>query len=118
MIAVSQVLLDFIQPLLKNEDNSQAILSKAKLGQIVWNFCVSDANNLPLDDQMKSILKNQLADSPEINEVVNKLTIRKQTLFDRYNDFIISVDLNKKNDGSIALKVISIPADKIDKTGN
>ncbi len=115
MEPLSEVLLNFIDPLLDGRDDEHTTLSKAKLGQIVWNSCVSDSLNLPIDKEMKRILKMQLVDSPEINKIVNTLTIRKNTLFSHYNNFIFSVELRKKQNGSTALHVISAPVDKIKK---
>ena len=88
MKIISELLLDFIAPILLSKEDEHEILSKAKIGQIVWNFCVSDQNNLPHDQEMKSILKSQLINSPEINKIVNYLTIRKNTLFSSHNEFI------------------------------
>ncbi len=56
-ISYSKILIDFIDPLLTGQEDETELLSKLTLGQIGWNFSVSDFKNFPLDNMHKESFK-------------------------------------------------------------
>jgi hypothetical protein len=112
-ISYSKVLIDFIDPLLTGQEDEKELLDKLKLGQIAWNFSVSDVNELPYDDIHKaSFLKITQYDS-RLKETLNKLVLRKAAKFSHYNQFLFNVEIREKKFGGKVVYVESVPADKI-----
>ena len=52
-ISYSKILIDFIDTILTGQEDETELLSKLTLGQIAWNFSVSNENDLPLDNMHK-----------------------------------------------------------------
>lgn len=115
MPSYSNILIEFIEPLLHGNESEELFLEKAKTGIMAWNFCISNANKLPLNAEMKQIMHQITSNSSEARETLKKLTIRKEMLFSQFNQFIFHVEIKTKSDGSKTLYVESAPANK---TGN
>ena len=113
MVFYSKVLMEFIEPLLSGTENAEEFLVKAKIGQMIWNYTISDSYNLSLDADMKKALKKLLSIHPEMIETMNMLVVRKAMLFQDYNHFIFTVENRYKPDGTANLYVESAPADKM-----
>jgi len=114
-ISYSGLLIKFIEPLLDGNENEEEYLMKAKFGQVAWNHCVADENELPLDSEMKSALKKILSIYPEMKETLNMMVLRKALEFPEHHQFIFTVESRHKPDGTVNLYVESAPADKIKK---
>lgn len=115
MTSYSGILIEFIEPMLQGNESEEALLEKAKIGIMAWNFCISNANKLPLNAEMKEIMHQITTNSSEARETLNKLTLRKEMLFPQFNQFIFHVEIKTKPDGSKTLYVESAPANKIGK---
>jgi hypothetical protein len=109
----SKILIEFIDPLLTGEEDESEFLSKARLGQVAWNFNVSDSNDLPYDDDHKKILFDLSKKDERFKETLNRLVKRKALKFSQYNQFLFKVEMRRKADGQATLYVESAPADKI-----
>lgn len=105
--------MEFIDPLLTGNEDESEFLSKARLGQVAWNFNVSDVNNLPYDDVHKSVLFDLSKKDKKFKETFNMLVKRKALKYSKYNQFIFTVEIRRKSDGGKTLYVESAPADKI-----
>lgn len=116
-ISYSQLLIDFIDPILDGQEDEITFLEKAKAGQIAWNFCVSDKLGVKGDQYMKAVLKNITAQHPEAKEILDPLVIRKQTLFEQYDQYILLVESREKPNGETTLYVESAPAKYLKKMG-
>ena len=112
-ISYSNLLIDFIDPLLTGQEDEVDFLNKAKLGQVAWNFSVSDTNNLPLDDIHKIILLDMTKKDSKLKEVLNMLVQRKALKYSRYNQFIFRLEIRENRHGQKTLYAESAPADKL-----
>lgn len=112
-VAYSAILIKFIQPLLKGDEDEEEYLTKARMGMIAWNFHVSDQNKLPYDKVMKTILKRMTKENSEGKRILNQLVLRKERHFSGYNQLLIKVEIRTKPDDSATLYVESYPVDKI-----
>ncbi len=115
MTSYSGVLIEFIEPLLQGNETEEALLEKAKIGMMAWNYSITNANKLPFNAEMKQIMLDTTSKNPEAKEVLNQLTLRKEMLFSQFNQFFFHVEIKTKPDGSKTLYVESAPADKIGK---
>ena len=109
-IAYSQLLIEFIEPLLTGQEDELEFWEKAKAGQIAWNFCISDQSGILGDDYMKTVLKQITDQHPQAKEVLNTLTLRKQTHFAQYDQYILQVETRRKPNGEVTLYVESAAA--------
>lgn len=109
-ISYSEILIEFIEPLLTGEEDEREYWEKAKAGQMAWNFCVSDKAGIQGDDYVKAVFKQITSQFPQAKEILNSLAIRKQTHFDHYDQYIFTVEIRRKSDGELKLYVESAPA--------
>jgi hypothetical protein len=114
-ISYSKLLIDFIDPLLTGQEDETELLSKLTLGQIAWNFSVSDLNDLPLDNRHKeSFIKITQYDS-KLKEILNQLVLRRAAKYSQHNQFIFKVEIREKKFGEKVVYVEAMPGDKIGK---
>ncbi len=113
IISYSNLLIQFIEPLINGDEDSEEFLMKAKIGQLAWNHCFSVEYELPFDQEMKTALKNLTEMYPDAKATLNMLAIRKSMKFGAYGQFIFKVECRHKPDGSVNLYVESAPADKM-----
>jgi hypothetical protein len=111
----SEVLSEFIEPMLGEEETEETFLQKARAGMIIWNYCVSKENNLKGTEEMSEILLQSLAEYPQMKPLLEKFVKRKQIYFAGLSHFIFEVRVNTKPDGTKTLYVETAPADKLDK---
>lgn len=109
-ISYSNLLLQFIEPILDGTEDEEAFMTKANMGKIAWNFCVSDQAELSIDHQMKTILKKMLPVNPQAKQILDQLVIRKQTRFAQYDQVIFDIEIRTQPDGSKTFYVESAPA--------
>lgn len=114
-ISYSNLLIQFIDPLLDGSEDEAAFLRKAKVGMIAWNFHVSDSHQLPYDKETKEILASATAENKEVKDILNYLLMRKQSDYYQYPQLIFKVEMRTKPNGMKTLYVESAPADKIAK---
>jgi hypothetical protein len=114
-ISYSSLLIDFIAPLITGQEDEHEFLEKVKLGQIAWNFSVSDNNHLPYDDIHKTILLSLTERNSNLKDILNKLVARKELKYSQHNQFIFKVELRRKKTGEKTLYVESAPAKWIKK---
>lgn len=113
-VSYSSILIDFINPLLTGKEDEYEFLAKAKLGQMAWNFSVSDLNKLPFDNIHKEIFLITLKQyDKELKETLNMLVMRKGIKFSQYNQFIFNIEMRTNKYGQKTLYAESAPADKI-----
>lgn len=112
-ILYSSILIDFIEPLITGDEDEHEFLDKAMLGQIAWNFSVSDTNDLPFDAIHKQIFNEIASTNSEVKEILNKLVLRRVMKFSQFNQFIFKVEIRENKLGQKTLYVESAPADKI-----
>ncbi len=112
-ILYSKILIDFINPLLTGQEDETELLSKLTLGQIAWNFSVSDENDLPLDNMHKESFIKITQYNSELKEILNMLVLRKATKYSEHNQFIFKVEIREKALGEKVVYVESVPRDKI-----
>lgn len=112
-ISYSSLLIDFIDPVITGEENEQEFLDKAKLGQIAWNFSVSDMNDLPHDDTHKAIFLTLTQKDAKLKDLLSMLVLRKSVKYSQYNQFIFKIEIRTNKIGQKTLYAESAPADKI-----
>ena len=117
-ISYSSLLIKFIDPLLDGTEDHQDFLSKAKFGQIAWNFAVSEKNGLPIDKEIKAIVRQSSAANSEFRIKLDMMIMRKFLEFGEYNQFLFRVENRHKEDGTANLFVESAPVDKLDLKRN
>ena len=111
----SEVLSEYIEPLLVEEETEETYLSKARAGMIAWNYCVSLENNLQGTSEMSEIIRNGFVQYPESKVVLEFFIERKKMHCAQYDQFIFDVRVNTKPDGTKTLYVESVPAAILDK---
>lgn len=116
-ISYSSVLIDFIHPLLNGDETDDEFLQKARIGQIAWNFAVSDKAGLTTDAKMKEVLKSITAQYRDSKEILNTLVMRKHDFFFYYDQIILTVEKREKPDGNTTLYVESAPASVLKDLG-
>jgi hypothetical protein len=116
-VSYSSVLIDFIHPLLTGDESDDEFLQKARIGQIAWNFAVSDKAGLATDDKMKEVLKGITGQYPDARETLNTLVMRKHDFFFDYDQIILTVEKREKPDGNTTLYVESAPASVLKDLG-
>jgi hypothetical protein len=109
-IKYSEVLSEFIDPILTDKETEETFLAKAKAGMTIWNYCVSKENNLAGTQEMEKLLEESYNGFAGIKQFAAKLVERKQKHFTSYDQFIFKVAINKRPDGSKTLYVESVPA--------
>lgn len=109
-VSYSDILLEFIAPLLTGQETEQEIWEKAKAGQMAWNFVVSDQAKIKGDDYVKAVFKQITSAYPEAKEVLDPLVIRKHQHFSQYDQYILIVETRRKTPDEIVLHVESAPA--------
>ncbi|MEM9259990.1 MAG: hypothetical protein AAGA62_10110 [Bacteroidota bacterium] len=114
-ISYSDVLIEYITPLLDGTEYLEDLEAKVKFGMVAWNYHVSDQNDLPLDAEMKAILKMMTMTHQEGRKKLNEMVLRKEQHFSQYNQYIATAEVRQKPDGSVTVYVESAPADKVKK---
>ncbi|MCC5931911.1 MAG: hypothetical protein JJU28_21890 [Cyclobacteriaceae bacterium] len=115
MVFYSQVLMDFIEPLLSGNEDNDEYLAKAWFGQTAWNYSIAEVNNLPYGAELKATIQKLNSMYPDMSEPMKRLVERKIEKFNDHNQFIFSVELRHKPDGTVSLYVESVPVDKLIK---
>lgn len=112
-ISYSSLLIDFIAPLITGQEDEHEFLEKAKLGQIAWNFSVSDLNNLPYDDIHKAIFLGLTERDSKLRETLNMLVLRKGFKYSQHNQFLFKLEIRTNKLGQKTVYVESAPTDGI-----
>ncbi len=112
-VSYSDILIDFIQPLLDGQETESSFLEKAKMGMVAWNFQVAEAHNIPFSREFKEIYDFISKTYPEGKAILSSLIKRKSTLYGEYHQFILKVESRKKPAGNTNLYVESVPIDKL-----
>lgn len=116
-VSYSSLLIEFIGPMLTGQETDEEFLTKAIVGQIAWNFAVSDKAELAMDQYMKEVLRSATEEFEDAQESLNALVLRKEVVFEEYDQLILKVEQRHKPDGSTTLYVESAPASILKKLG-
>ena len=116
-VSYSSLLIEFIEPMLTGHETDEEFLTKAIVGQIAWNYAVSDKAGLAMDGYMKQVLKSVTEQYEDAQESLNALVLRKGVCFEEYDQLILKVEQRHKPDGSTTLYVESAPASILKKLG-
>lgn len=63
--AYSDILQDFAAPLLHIKDNGEEFVSKLKVAELIWNYCITEDLNLPISIQIEKAIQESNKLHPE-----------------------------------------------------
>jgi hypothetical protein len=95
----SEIIQNFIRPLLNSKDNDEVLLQKFKLGEIIWNYCIAKEFQLPVFDELDRIVTEQNQKNTEMKAVFDEFVKYKRTDFNHYKNFIIKLEYRLKAGG-------------------
>ena len=107
-ISYSQLLIQFIQPHLSGTESPDDLLRLAKIGQLAWNFCVSDESTHG-DDYLKMIVQELAQTDLAAKRTLDFFVLRWHNHFSQYKQYIVNVEIRKKQNGESTLYVESAP---------
>jgi len=107
-VRYSSVLQDFIHPLLNEKDTDEIFLSKFKVAEVIWNYCIAKEFHLPVFAELEKIITQQNDLDREMKLVFDTFVESKETYFKQYKNFITKVEYRIKADGSKSLYVESV----------
>jgi hypothetical protein len=94
----SQILQDFIEPIMTKKESEDSYFDKCLLGHVVWNYCVSSKYKLPVAPDVYEVLKEKYLIKQETKKAVDLLTKRWKQSFSHYDRFIMRIERKYKND--------------------
>jgi hypothetical protein len=114
--AYSALLLQFVEPITTDVNTEEAVYQRCRLGMTVWNYHVSRKFNLQMFAAIEKVVNDLSASSPDFRSVFELLLERKSSLFDHYNNVILSVERRTRRDGTSTIYAVSAPYFAIAKT--
>jgi hypothetical protein len=110
------LLLQFIEPLLDGSEDKVDLLVKEMIGQIAWNHAVLKDVEIPKKLEVIIAAQKLAQLNPDLSRTFWELGIRKEKFFAEYKQFIFTVENRVQPNGTVNLRVISVPFDKLELT--
>ena len=109
-VCYSDILLEFIEPLLTGEEGDLGFLSVALKGQIAWNYALLESRNHSFSEYYQKKILGVLQIDPNQKELFEMLIIRKALKFSQYHHIISKVDLeyNVPNIKTLYLETLNL----------
>jgi len=109
-IKYSDLLSEFIKPILSNDDNYDSLKSKLSLGVQAWNAATIRHHDEELFQQKRGEFEKILPGDTEIVELFDELVNRKKEKFAEFNRVFVDFEVKKKQglefDLSVATEII------------
>lgn len=95
------------------DDTDKIFMKKIKVAEIIWNYCIAREFQLPVFDELHSIITEENESDPEMKIVFDAFVEIKTTYFDEYKNFIHKVELRKNSKGIKTLNVESVEPENL-----
>lgn len=95
-IKYSDLLSEFVKPILSIDDNYDTLKSKLSLGVQAWNAATIKHHDEELFQKTRSLLEVMMPGDAEIVELFDELVIRKKEKFAKFNRVIVDFEVKKK----------------------
>jgi hypothetical protein len=109
-IKYSDLLSEFIKPILSNDDNYDSLKSKLSLGVQAWNAATIRHHDEELFQKTRSLLEVLMPGDAEVVELFDELVIRKKEKFAKFSrvfvDFEVKLKQGLEFDLSVATEII------------
>lgn len=109
----SSVLQDFAAPLFEGNENSNELVSKLKIAELVWNHSIAEEFHLPAFAILDKAIQESNNRYPEMKAVFLMMKEIKALDFKEYKNFIVKTEYRIKPGGTGIVYVESIEPDKL-----
>ena len=107
-ILYSNILQDFAHPLLNEKDTDEIFMTKMKIVEVIWNYCIAKEFKLPVFDELNKIITSQNKIHSAMKAVFDEFIKYKETDFGEYKNFIQKVEYRINSKGAKTLYVESV----------
>ena len=96
---MSEVILDFAEPLLENVEGNEGTEKTMCMAILVWNISLmpKDEQKNAIEDILNNLCKDELGLRKDMEDVINMLIERKKKYFSKNKRFIINYEIGTKN---------------------
>ena len=114
-VKYSELLSEFVAPIIENIDDAKILKSKYIFGSFVWNAAIlkeiNESEYFKIKNQVCSLGLDML-DMPEIENLFEEMAVRKQMEFSEYTYLIMDVELKKIRGHDYDLTVATSPINR------
>ena len=119
----SQILTEFIDPLLDGNENESTYLDKANIGMVVWNYHVTKTHAISHAKAVKEVYDVISQTFPDGPAMMASLLERKEKSYGHVHQFLVKIELKDGRNGQRRLNVESMHIDHLealfrDRTGS
>ncbi len=107
-IQYSSILQDFAKPLLYANDTNDQFVTKMKVIELIWNYCIAKEFSLPIFDKLHEAITTQNEGHPEMKQLFKQFVEIKKMNFDKFKNYIVNTELRISKDGNKTVYVESI----------
>lgn len=112
------VLQDFAYPLLDAADTNELFITKMKVAEVIWNYCIAKEFALPVFDMLHHAISIQNENNPEMKQVFNQFVAMKKAEFNQFKNFIVKLEVRTGKAGNKTVYVESIHPKHFNKIYN
>ena len=94
------------------------ILSKIKVAEVIWNYCIVKEFNLPSIKLFEETIENLRKSDPIMDELIDKFIDIKNEKFFQYKNFIAKNEIKTHDDGHHSIIVKSCAPEDYTKVFN
>ncbi|MEW6419309.1 MAG: hypothetical protein AB1480_14555 [Nitrospirota bacterium] len=107
-VKMSEVLLDYAEPLLKEADNIKSRHVAISMAVLCWNISLmpEDKQKEMIEDVLAKILKTS-GDYDATRSIMIMLIERKKMFFSEYSNYIVDYEISLTDGGNLHLTVMS-----------
>lgn len=117
-VMYSNILQEFAKPLLYADDTNDVFITKMKVAELIWNYCIAKEFGMPVFDILHQAITKQNENNPEMKQVFNLFVKMKKEDFYQYKNFIVTVELRIKKEGDKTVYVESIHPNHFNNISN
>ncbi|MEO6132644.1 MAG: hypothetical protein ABIQ02_12410 [Saprospiraceae bacterium] len=112
-ISYSELLTEFIDPLLDGKETESTYLDKAVIGMVAWNYHVAKSADSPFLKHVEEVYLDFRKKKINGSAIMDKLLKRKETMFRQYAQFFVRVDTRPGKDRTPVLHVEYLPIEML-----
>lgn len=94
-IKYSELLKEFVHPLVQMNDDISIIRTKYTFGAHAWNMAILKEKSEELFQKAKMEISTMMPDVPEVEQLFDEMVKRKQEEFSEYKNIISDFEINK-----------------------
>lgn len=92
-VQYSSVLQDFATPLLNADDTTDQFITKLKIAELIWNYCIAKEFELPVFKILQKAITTQNENYPVMEQLFNQFVEMKEIDFYQYKNYIVNVEV-------------------------